>query len=68
VNQFRVYVCAPGKKDGANWVLVCRPPSGLGLRTKRVTSGTPDRAQADRLAEARQAELNSRPVYPPDPW
>lgn len=54
-NRFRVTVVAPGPGDGPNWYLKIRPPRG---RPRRSSSGTTDRADAERQARELEQRLN----------
>lgn len=59
MTSFRVYVVAPRReKDGTKWQLLAKAPRASGARPKRKTSGTSDRAEAEEVARAWEADLN----------
>lgn len=53
----RVYVCRPGRKDGACWVLKVKPPRGQ--KGRRFSSGTENYDEAVQIAAAEEAALNA---------
>jgi integrase len=59
--RFRVTIIAPGKRDGPNWQLRIRPPHGQG-RPKDASTGTPDRAEAERQRAELELRLNAHLV------
>jgi len=58
-SRWHVSVKKPRAKDGANWLIRIRPPSGSGAKEQVRSSGTTDRGKAEEQARDIQARLNA---------